>query len=195
MAKRPKSKRRLKPVEKSDLAIAQAVALDKRKLASKAIGRFAELGDQPPMRIVCAATLAAGAAGGDRKLFRTGLRMLLAHSLATMGKALIKDVVDRTRPGTAIDSGKYELERGKSSEHGMQSMPSGHSAGVVAVAGAAMEDYPDAVGPAAVGAVSIIAAQLPSRNHFLTDVAAGSAIGLAAVAISRQILPAVSADD
>lgn len=194
MPKRAASRRKLKAVEKQDLAVARSVALDTNSLAGRAIAGFAELGDQPPLRILCAAVIAAGLTGPDRRLLRTGLRMALAHSLATAGKAFVKDGVDRTRPSAALDGKRYKLRPGSSREHDLQSMPSGHSAGVVAVAGASMVDYPAMRGPAALGGAAIIAAQLPSRNHFLTDVLAGGAIGLAAFALAGRLLPATRAD-
>ncbi len=197
-AARPKAKSRssrtFSKVEQNDITLAQAVALDEDAPLGRLVAGFAELGDQPPLRILCASTIAAGIAGQDRALFRTGLRMVLAHSLATAGKAFVKDIVDRTRPAKAIDGGEYRLKPGKSHAHDQQSMPSGHSAGVVAVAGAAMVDYPSAALPAATAGAAIIAAQLPSRNHFLTDVLAGSAIGLASFAIARVLLPPVAQD-
>ena len=163
--------------------------LDEQSLAGKWVGRFAELGDQPPLRILCAAVLAAGIAGPDPRLLRMGLRMALAHSLATMGKAFIKDGVDRTRPSEALDR-HYHMAKGRSRSHDLQSMPSGHSAGVVAVAASAITDYPQAAAPIVAASAAVLAAQLPSRNHFMTDIAAGSAIGLAAFALARWLLPA-----
>lgn len=132
--------------------------------------------------------IAAGLAGGHRKLARTGLRMALAHSLATMGKAFVKDSVDRTRPGAALNH-VYRMGKGDSRAHDLQSMPSGHSAGVVAVAGAALADFPGTAGPVVAASTTVLAAQLPSRNHFLSDVAAGSAIGLVAAGIACWLLP------
>ena len=80
---------------------------------------------------------------------------------------------------------------GTSKDHRLQSMPSGHSAGVVAVTGAAIAGYPAVAIPAVAASGAIMAAQLPSRNHFLSDVAAGAAIGLAGFALARLILPPV----
>jgi len=181
--------RKLHPIERTDLELARNLALEKDSAAGHLVGKFAELGDQPPMQMLCGATIAAGAARGDRRLFRAGLRMLAAHSLATMTKAFIKDTVDRTRPGEVIDRRKYRMKPGKSSARGLQSMPSGHSAGVVAVAAAALADYPAIAGPAVAGSVALVGAQLPSRNHFLSDVAVGSAIGLAAFGLAYLMLP------
>ncbi len=122
-------------------------------------------------------------------MFRAGLRMLAAHSLATLAKAFVKDGVDRTRPGDAIDKSEYRMQAGDSHAPRLQSMPSGHSAGTVAVAASVLTDYPQVAGPALVGSVAVVSAQLPARNHYLSDVAVGSAIGLAAFAFARLLLP------
>lgn len=187
--------RKLHPVERGDLKLARKVALDEDSRVGRLVGKFAELGDQPPMQALCGATILAGAVGGDRRLFRTGLRMLAAHSLATMAKALVKDAVDRTRPGEALARGHYRMTPGDSDDHALQSMPSGHSAGVVAVAASALGDYPRLAAPVVAGSAGLIAAQLPSRNHFLSDVLAGSAIGLAAFALARWLLPPIAPDE
>jgi membrane-associated phospholipid phosphatase len=179
----------VKKVERHDRAIAEKVAVEEQSTKGRWIGQFAELGDQPPMQILSGAVVAAGAMRGDRKLLRAGLRMLGAHSIATLAKAFVKDNVDRTRPGEAIDHRNYRLAPGRSDEHRLQSMPSGHSAGVVAVAAGAIADYPGVSAPAAAGAAALVAAQLPSRNHYLSDVAVGSAIGLIAFGLMRLVLP------
>lgn len=186
---KPLARRALKTVEKGDIALAQSVALEGDSVAGKVIGKFAELGDQPPMQFLCGVTVAGGVVRRDRRLFRTGLRMLAAHSLATLAKAFVKDGVDRTRPDDAIDRQEYRMRAGNSNAHRLQSMPSGHTAGTVAVAASALTDYPQVAGPALIGSVAITAAQLPSRNHYLSDVAVGSAIGLAAFGVARLILP------
>lgn len=187
---KPRSTRTSSKLERADLAVAGKVALDGRTKEARWVGRFAELGDQPPMRVLCAAVLAAGVAGPDRRLLRTGLRMALAHSLATLGKAFVKDGVDRSRPDEAL-AGRYRLERGHSRAHELQSMPSGHSAGVVAVAASVIEDYPGVAGPVLGASAAVLGTQLPSRNHFVTDVAAGTAIGLAAFGLARVLLPRI----
>ena len=187
---KPRTGRALASIEKIDIAIARTVALDEERPIGRWLGRFAELGDQPPLRVLCGATIASGIARSDPKLFRTGLRMALAHSIATAAKAVVKDGVDRTRPAAALDTGEYKLKPGDSEAHDLQSMPSGHSAGVTALVGAALIDYPDLKVPAISAGGSILAAQLPSRNHFLSDVIVGGAVGLAALAVARAVLPA-----
>ncbi len=181
--------RRPSPIERLDLKVARAAALDRTTPSGRWVRRFAELGDQPPLLALCGAVVAAGVMRRDERLARTGLRMLAAHSLATMAKLLGKNSIDRTRPG-ALKEKKYRLEEGDSHDGRLRSMPSGHSAGMAAVAGAIAADYPRALVPAAAISIAVMGAQLPSRNHFLTDVVAGAAVGLAATVAARLLVPA-----
>lgn len=183
-----RTSKKLTRVEQADLKVARAVGVRRNSRAGQAIGRFAEFGDQPPLIALAALTIAVGTAHRDERLARTGLRMLAAHALATMGKLAIKDSIDRTRPG-ALNEKAYRLEEGSSRDGRLRSMPSGHSAGVAAVAGALAPDYPGTILPAAAVATSIAGAQLPTRNHFLSDVMVGIGIGLAAAGIARLLIP------
>lgn len=178
-------KRALRRVERADKAVADRLALDGRTKAAKAVSQFAEAGDQPPLIIASLAVVAAGLAGGNARLRRTGMRMLTAHSLSTLFKLLIKDRIDRTRPS---EDG-YRLEKGRSRDGRLRSMPSGHSAGTVAIAGAILPDYPAAAPPVTLATTAIAAAQLPSKNHFLSDVLVGAALGVVAAGIARALLP------
>lgn len=182
---RSRPKRALKSVEHTDKAVAARLALDGRTRAARATSLFAEAGDQPPLIILSLSVVAAGLAGGDARLRRTGMRMLTAHSLSTLFKLLVKDRVDRTRPG---EDG-YRMEKGTSRDGRLRSMPSGHSAGTVAIAGAILPDYPQALAPVTLASTAIAAAQLPSKNHFLSDVLVGAALGTAAAGIARLLLP------
>ncbi|MDQ3077651.1 MAG: phosphatase PAP2 family protein [Pseudomonadota bacterium] len=185
---KPKSPRP-SPIERLDLNVSRAVALDREDPPGRWVRRFAELGDQPPLLALCGGVVAAGLVRRDERLARTGLRMLAAHSLATMAKTLVKNSINRTRPGALKDK-KYRLEEGDSRDGRLRSMPSGHSAGTVAVAGAIAADYPRGLVPVSVISTAVMSAQLPSRNHFLTDVIAGAAIGFAATAAARLLIPA-----
>ena len=190
MSKRKSSRRRpLTPAEQLDLKVARAVALDKRKAPGKQVARFAELGDQPPLVLLSLGVTAVGALRRDERLARTGLRMLAAHALTTIGKLLGKGVVNRTRPTETLSNGSYRLEEGESKDGRLRSMPSGHSAGVTALAVALAPDYPRYAAPAAAASGAVMLAQLPSKNHFLTDIAAGAAIGLLAGGIARLLIP------
>lgn len=183
------ARRRLTPVEKVDLSVARMAALDKRSRAGRNVARFAELGDQPPMILLSTGVIAAGALARNEKLARTGLRMLAAHSLTTMAKLLGKGLIDRTRPEETLRNGNYRLEEGTSRDGRLRSMPSGHSAGVTGVALAATRDYPTLAIPAASAGGAIMLAQLPSKNHFLSDIIVGATIGFLSAAIATAVIP------
>lgn len=167
-----------------DAAAAEAAAPYQGSAAMEALGRFASLGDQPPLRTLCAATIAAGLAGGNRRLARAGLRMLVAHTLATLAKDFVKHRVDRTRPRSKGGKGKDHVPRpGRHTAKEVTSFPSGHSAGAAAVAGAFARDYPEYAAPAYGAAGALALAQIPRCAHYPTDVGAGLAIGLVAEAV------------
>lgn len=190
MSEQKSAKRRsLTSLEQVDIKVARAVALDQDKAPGKQVAKFAELGDQPPLVLLSLAVAGLGAARGDERLARTGLRMLAAHALTTIGKTIGKGLVDRSRPEEALGDGRYQMEKGESEEGRLRSMPSGHSAGVTAIAAALAPDFPRAAVPAAAAAGGIMLAQLPSKNHFVTDLVAGAAIGLLAGGIAYLLIP------
>lgn len=180
--------RKLHPIERADLELARKVALDQDRAPGKLIAGFAQLGDQPPLQALSAAVVAAGLLRRDERLARSGLRMIVAHSLSTMGKLLGKGLVDRTRPEVVGERG-YRLEQGDSRDGELRSFPSGHSAGSAAVAGAIAPDFPLAAVPVALGASAIAAAQPASRNHFVSDVVAGAALGVVVSLLARLLVP------
>jgi membrane-associated phospholipid phosphatase len=168
----------------ADAAAAEAALPYQGSPAMEALGRFASLGDQPPLRTLCAATIAAGLAGGDRRLARAGLRMLLAHTLATLAKDFVKHRVDRARPRSRSRKGEDHVPRpGRRTAKEVTSFPSGHSAGAAAVARAFARDYPEHSTPAHAAAAALAFAQIPRCAHYPSDVGAGLAIGIAAEAV------------
>ena len=168
----------------ADEAAAEAALPYRGSPAMEALGRFASLGDQPPLRTLCAAVIAAGVAGGNTRLARAGVRMLVAHTLATLAKDYVKERVDRTRPRSKSENGKDHVPRpGRNTSKEETSFPSGHSAGAAAVALAFARDYPEYSVPAYAAAGALALAQVPRCAHYPTDVGAGLAIGLAAEAI------------
>jgi membrane-associated phospholipid phosphatase len=151
--------------------------------AVRALEHVADLGDQPQLRILCGAVIAVGLIGGDRRLARTGWRMLAAHTLATLAKDFVKHRVDRTRPRSAGKPGKDHRPRpGRKTAKEETSFPSGHSAGALAVARAFARDYPEHALPAYAGAAILALAQIPRCAHYPTDVGAGLVLGAAAEA-------------
>jgi membrane-associated phospholipid phosphatase len=173
-----------KAVLAADAAAAEAALPYQGSAAMEALGRFASLGDQPPLRTLCAAVIAAGVAGGDRRLARAGIRMLVAHTLATLAKDYVKERVDRTRPRSKGDRGKDHVPKpGRDTSKEETSFPSGHSAGAAAVARAFARDYPEYALPAYAAGGALALAQIPRCAHYPTDVGAGLAIGIAAEAV------------
>jgi membrane-associated phospholipid phosphatase len=111
--------------------------------------------------------------------------MLAAHTLATLAKDFVKHRVDRTRPRSVRKPGKDAKPRaGRDTAKEETSFPSGHSAGAAAVGRAFAREYPERSVPAYGGAAMLALAQIPRCAHYPTDVGAGVAIGLAAVAVN-----------
>jgi membrane-associated phospholipid phosphatase len=165
----------------ADAGVASAMRRQQGSPLVRALDFVADLGDQPPMRILCGSVIAVGLIGGDRRLAKAGLRMLAAHTLATVVKDVVKKRVDRTRPRAAAKPGKDSRPRpGRRTAKEETSFPSGHSAGAAAVARAFARDYPEYALPAYGAAAALALAQIPRCAHYPTDVGAGLAIGVAA---------------
>lgn len=143
-----------------------------------ALGKVGDLADQPPLLLLSCATVAFGLLTRRSALVRTGVRMLVAEVVATGLKTVVKRSIDRARPAKALESGDPELGHGRGSgDTAYNSFPSGHTAGAVAVAQAVAHEQSGAALPARLAAVGAGAIQLPRGKHYLSDVAAGAAIG------------------
>ena len=110
---------------------------------------------------------------GDPKARETGL--LIAETMIDSGivVGVLKNVSQRVRPN--MDHGSGEFFDGGSS------FPSGHSSSVWSVATIVALEYHDkpAVKYGAIAAASAVSiSRFTGRNHFLSDVAVGSAIGI-----------------
>ncbi|HEY5724272.1 MAG TPA: phosphatase PAP2 family protein [Allosphingosinicella sp.] len=179
-----KARGTMSKLEKADLAAVDAARPLSGSRPMKIVSVLSEVGDQPQMRLLCGAVIAAGLVRGDKRLAGTGLRMLAAHSLATFAKNAIKHRIDRTRPRSKHKPGKdHRLAPGDSRAKEETSFPSGHSAGAAAVARAFARDYPEHARPAYAAAGAVAAAQIPRCAHYPSDVGAGLAIGVAAEAL------------
>ena len=185
-------------LEKADIAFSEQVAAERKSPGIKALGTIGELGDQLPLVGLCAGALAFGLLSGRRRLAVAGANMLLSLTIATAAKTAVKNTVSRTRPNVLLDTGVYDVEPLGPDEGPWHSFPSGHTAGSVAVARALARTVPEAAIPAYAAAAAIAAVQLPTAHHFLSDVLAGAAIGLAAdVAAARiaELVPGVLASE
>ena len=175
-----KKHKQASPLEQADIAAVEWLKPWLGTRAARAAGPVGELGDQPPLLALSGAVLAAGAWRRSPRLARAGARMIGAHLLATAAKTQGKDHVDRTRPEALMERGAYRMKEGRSQQSALRSFPSGHTAGIVAVARAAAREYPE-YRRRLYGAAALLAAlQIPRRAHFPTDVLAGAVIGLAA---------------
>jgi len=178
-----RTKRKPSDPEKADIAVARAAAPMRRHKAVKALGWVSEAADQPPLMTLCAATLAAGLILRKGRLVRAGARMLAAEVVATQIKGLIKHRIDRTRPHVITKGGRYQAHKGHNHASEMNSFPSGHTAGAVAVARAYARDYPPHSTVAYAAAAGVGAIQIPRSAHYPTDIAAGAVIGVLAEAM------------
>ena len=176
-------------VERADIKAGHAAAEWRDHPATRTLKAVRELADQPPLIALSVATAAVGALKGDRRLARTGARMLASHLLATAVKALIKSRVDRARPKLFSTERDHRLTRGDRNEGPHNSFPSGHTAGAMAVSRAIVREHPGARVPAYLGAAVAGGVQLPTGAHFPIDVAAGALIGIGAEAAVAWILP------
>jgi membrane-associated phospholipid phosphatase len=161
----------------------------------KALSWYSEIGDQPQLRTLSAGLFAAGAVTRDKRMMRAGVRMLLAHELATFAKNFVKKRVDRTRPNRAEDREDQKAELGRSEDKDETSFPSGHSGGATAVASAFAREYPEYKLPALAAGGLAALAQIPRCAHYPTDVGAGIAIGAAAEACVNLVWPSPEPDE
>jgi len=185
------AKRGAKQLVDADIDVGHGVAAElHRNPVVKVAGALSEVADQPPMVAINLATIAAGLIAQDKRLTRTGVRMLAAHGLATLVKAAIKHRIDRARPNQFSDRDDHRPTPGDRDEGPQNSFPSGHTAGAIAVARAVAREYPAAAVPVQGAAVAIAAIQVPRGTHFPIDVAVGAVIGWAAEAIVARVMPA-----
>ncbi len=144
----------------------------------------AELADQPPLIAISIATIVVGGLARRPAVTRSGVRMLASHLLATGVKTALKSSIDRTRPARALKDG-HHVRKGKGAEDTtLNSFPSGHTAGAVAVAQAVATESPRAGLPLQAAAVAVAALQPSGGKHYWSDVVAGAAIGWAAERIA-----------
>ena len=181
----------LTPIEDADAAVAERLARYRETPVIEAVSFVSKLSDQPPLRVLCAAVLLAGAVRGSPRLIRAAVRMLAAHTLATEAKSFVKGRIDRRRPNARETGDDHRLSAGDSDAKADTSFPSGHSAGAIAVAGAFAREFPEHMLAALTVGSALGAAQVMRGSHYPSDVAAGLAIGLVSEAVVDQMLALV----
>lgn len=137
----------------------------------------AKAADEPQLLALGIGTFALGTVLRRPTMARSGARMVASHLVATGLKTALKATVDRPRP-TAAAKGGATLRKGHgTADTARNAFPSGHAAGAVAMAQAAAHAAPGIATPARLAAGAAGALQVPRGAHYLTDVAAGAAIG------------------
>lgn len=169
-------------VSEVDARINDVFAPNRDKPLVEAVAAVSKIGDQPQLRLISAACLAGGLLSSNPRLTRAGVRMLLAHEIATLAKNFIKDEVDRKRPRSAQSASEATPRPGRSTNKEETSFPSGHTAGSVAVARAFSREFPEYRVPALAAAATVAAALVPRCAHYLSDVGGGVIVGLASEA-------------
>jgi membrane-associated phospholipid phosphatase len=179
-------------LQEADAAVAEAVRPIRHTPAVRLLGIASEIGDQPQMRTLSAGLIGLGLLDHQPRMARAGLRMLLAHELATAVKNFIKRRVDRTRPRSLSEGEAPEIRPGSNHAKEATSFPSGHSAGASAVARAYAREYPEHRNAAYAGTGLVALAQIPRSAHYPTDVGVGLVIGVASEAAVGWLFPAAA---
>jgi len=156
-------------------------------------GKATDLADQPPLVALSIGTILVGALLRRPIVVRSGVRMLASHAVATAAKTVIKNAVDRTRPSRAVADGYHAGKGDGADDTSLNSMPSGHTAGAVAVAqGVAAESRLAAI-PLQLAAIGVGAMQPRRGKHYLSDVIVGAAIGFAAERLTNAVMERIDA--
>ena len=93
----------------ADVAIAARLASRKDHTFVRVMGVVSDVGDQPPLLVICGVLLTYGLVAGAPRARRAGVSMLGALLLATAAKAMVKGLVSRTRPNVLLDEGRYAV--------------------------------------------------------------------------------------
>lgn len=106
---------------------------------------------------------AAGLVAHRQRVAEVGTALVEAQTLNAAITGTTKVIADRTRP-----------------DGGMHSFPSGHASAAFATADVLMQQFGPKVGiPAYAGAAYVAISRLSEKQHFLSDVVFGSAVGIA----------------
>ena len=188
-----KGKKAAKTAAKADRDVTHEAARRDDGPVLRAAGKLTELADQPPLIALSAGTILVGLLSRRRPIARTGSRMLASHLLATAVKTVLKSSIDRTRPARALKHGYHAGKGDGADDPSLNSFPSGHTAGAVAVAqGVAAESRLAAI-PLQLAAIGVGAMQPRRGKHYLSDVIVGAAIGFAAERLTNAVMERIDA--
>jgi undecaprenyl-diphosphatase len=182
------AKKAAKALAREDVAQTHRATLSEDGPMLRAAGKASELADQPPLIALSAGTMVAGALLRHPAVLRAGTRMLASHLIATGVKTVLKSAIDRTRPARAVKEG-HRIGQGDGAEDSsLNSFPSGHTAGAVAVAQAVAHESTAAGLPLQAAALGVAAMQPRRGKHYVSDVVAGAAIGWASERAAGALL-------
>ena len=181
---------KIRKAARADRKATHSVAKTRGTWPVRILGGLSEAADQPPLIALAAGTIATGAVLRRAGVVRMGARMLASHLFATGVKTVLKTSIDRTRPAKAMRDGHHIGEGTGTEESDLNSFPSGHTAGAVAIAQAVARDRPGAALPARMLAGAAAAIQMPRGKHYISDVLAGAAIGWASERVASAALQA-----
>jgi undecaprenyl-diphosphatase len=154
----------------------------------RAAGKASDLADQPPLIALSAATIVVGAVLRQPVVLRSGIRMLASHLVATGVKSVLKSAIDRTRPERAVKDGHHIGKGDGADDTSLNSFPSGHTAGAVAVAQAVAVEAPLVALPLQAAAIGVGAVQPTRGKHYVSDVLAGAAIGWLSARVTDVVM-------
>ncbi|MEV8550660.1 phosphatase PAP2 family protein [Streptomyces glaucescens] len=132
-------------------------------------------------KLWCAAAVVMVSLGGRRGRRAAGAGLTALAGAQLISNRLCKQLVDRPRPP------KEWFPHDEADDRpGSSSFPSGHTAAAVAFTAAVAPAWPAAGAACAVPAAMVALERVQSGAHYLSDVAAGAAIGLATAWLTRR---------
>ena len=169
----------------ANAALYDAVKVDGRSKAGKALDAVADFGDHKRLLLVNGAVLAAGLAARKPEIVRAGVRMFAAQGTALAARALVADRLHAAGVNTATEDAKgAESVR----EEAAGSIATGTSAATIAVTHAAARGNPMPFLPARVMGYAITGSNAPRKANFALDFLVGTLIGLAAEKASSALV-------
>jgi len=173
----------------ADAHVAALAARLKMPALDLIVGIINPIGSGITLLVVCAVLALLTGCLGRTRLCEAARLAALAFAYAGLLEFTLKHLVGRPRPDAALAATAALL--GPSWTHDVDSFPSGHATSVFAVAAVFGAYYPRLRLPLYGLAAAIALGRVYLERHYISDVVAGAAIGMA-VALwlhRRRILP------